>query len=155
MLGLSHRSTNEVTTGWGSVQRKPNGNRLVMPGAGSVTERTWSHEEQGALEQIGSQHDLNLHTVLTLLGDGAVDVHINNTAGWLAVPARVLTYTLGGYPVLKKWLSYRETEVMGRPLHGEEMLHSAKTVRRVTEILCMGPALDSVHALARESAVEL
>ncbi|WP_222298582.1 type ISP restriction/modification enzyme [Rhizobium leguminosarum] len=154
-LGLPHGSTNEVTVGWGSVQRKPNGTRLVMPGVGSVTERPWSDEEREALELIGSRHNLDLDTVLTLLGGGAVDVHINSAAGWLAVPAKVWTYTLGGYPVLKKWLSYRETEVMGRPLRGEEMLHFAKTVRRITEILCMGPALDSVHALARESAVEL
>ncbi|WP_246720514.1 type ISP restriction/modification enzyme [Rhizobium lentis] len=154
-LGLPHGSTNEVTVGWGSVQRKPNGTRLVMPGAGSVTERPWSDEEREALALIGSRHNLDLDTVLTLLGSGAVDVHINSAAGWLAVPAKVWSYTLGGYPVLKKWLSYRETEVMGRPLRGEEMLHFAKTVRRITEILCMGPALDAVHALARESAVEL
>ena len=154
-LGLPHGSTNEVTVGWGSVQRKPNGTRLVMPGAGSVTERPWSDEEREALALIGSRHNLDLDTVLTLLGSGAVDVHINSAAGWSAVPAKVWSYTLGGYPVLKKWLSYRETEVMGRPLRGEEMLHFAKTVRRITEILCMGPALDAVHALARESAVEL
>ena len=62
-------------------------------------------------------------------------------------------YTLGGYQVLKKWLSYREATVLGRALTGEEALHFAKTARRITEILCMGPALDAAHSKARNCAV--
>jgi hypothetical protein len=31
------------------------------------------------------------------------------------VPSRVWAYTLGGYQVIKKWLSYREHDVLGAP----------------------------------------
>lgn len=43
--------------------------------------------------------------------------------------------------------------VLGRALTGEEALHFAKTARRITEVLCMGPALDAAHAEAGECAV--
>jgi hypothetical protein len=69
------------------------------------------------------------------------------------VAANVWAYTLGGYQVLKKWLSYREADVLGRALTGKESLHFAKTARRITEILCCGPALDAAHAKARNCAV--
>ena len=36
------------------------------------------------------------------------------------MPARVWSYTLGGYQVVKKWLSYREKALLGRGLTGEE-----------------------------------
>ncbi len=50
------------------------------------------------------------------LGPAARDVLWSDTAAWTAVPDAVWGYTLGGYPVLKKWLSYRSLAVLGRPL---------------------------------------
>ncbi len=34
--------------------------------------------------------------------------------------ARVWDYTIGGYQVIKKWLSYREHKLLGRPLTTDE-----------------------------------
>ena len=45
----------------------------------------------------------------------------NHIAYWRNVPAAVWTYKLGGYQVLKKWLSYRERKVLGRPLKLDEV----------------------------------
>lgn len=143
----------KLTMGWGSVQTNKNGSRIVMPGDGNTTQRAWTDAERAALSQIAARHDLDLETMLGLIGEQAVDVHINADAKWEGVPKRVWAYTLGGYQVLKKWLSYREAPVLGRALTGEEALHFAKTARRITEILCMGPALDAAHAKARECAV--
>ena len=42
-------------------------------------------------------------------------------------PANVWNYKLGGYQVLKKWLSYREGKVLGRNLHPEEVQHFTDT----------------------------
>ncbi len=56
--------------------------------------------------------------------------------------------------MLKKWLSYREQAVIGRPLLAEEKMEFTRIVRRVTEIVCMGPPLDTVHTLTREGAVD-
>ena len=143
----------KLTMGWGSVQINKNGSRIVMPGTGDTTERAWTDGERDALSQLAVRHDLDLDTLLGLIGTQAVDVHINANAKWEGVPSKVWSYALGGYQVLKKWLSYREAAVLGRPLTGEEALHFAKTARRIAEILCMGPGLDAAHTLARECAV--
>ena len=143
----------EVTAGWGYSQRRENGTRLVMPGGGNVTVRSWTEIERETLSQLAERHDLALDTMLGLIGEQAVDVYINADAKWEAVPTKVWDYTLGGYQVLKKWLSYRDAAVLGRALTGDEALHFTKTARRITEILCMGPALDAAHAKARDCAV--
>ena len=42
---------------------------------------------------------------------------------WHCGPVEIWTYRLGGYQVLKKWLSYRERDILGRWLHPEEVQH--------------------------------
>ena len=49
--------------------------------------------------------------------------------------AAVWRYKLGGYQVLKKWLSYRERPVLGRALRPEEVLYFAEVARRIMKIL--------------------
>ena len=39
------------------------------------------------------------------------------------------------YQVLKKWLSYRERPVLGRPLDPDEVQHFTDTARRTAAIL--------------------
>ena len=57
-------------------------------------------------------------------GEGFVDVHLHATTRWKDVPVAVWNYTLGGYQVLKKWLSYREAVLLGRPRTAAEALDS-------------------------------
>ena len=68
------------------------------------------------------------------------DIWLNGEAFWRNVPAAVWTYRLGGYQVLKKWLSYRERDVLGRELRSEEVQHFADTARRIGAILSMPEA---------------
>ena len=58
-------------------------------------------------------------------------------ACWRNVPAAVWKYKLGGYQILKKWLSYRERGVLGRALTPQEVLELAKIARRISAILIM------------------
>ena len=51
------------------------------------------------------------------------------------MPANVWTYRLGGYQVLKKWLSYREGKVLGRALRADEVQYFSETARRIAAIL--------------------
>ena len=53
------------------------------------------------------------------------------------VPAAVWNYKLGGYQVLKKWLSYREQAILKRPLKPEEVQHFMHTARRIAGILML------------------
>lgn len=58
------------------------------------------------------------------------------------MPAAVWRFTIGGYQVIKKWLSYREVDLLGRPLTTEELTHVRDIVRRLTVLLLLTPALD-------------
>ena len=71
------------------------------------------------------------------LGDTTFDIYLNDRAYWRNVPAAVWHYKLGGYQVLKKWLSYREHKVLARPLHPEEVQHFTNTARRIIAILML------------------
>ena len=51
-------------------------------------------------------------------------------------------YYIGGYQVFKKWLSYREDEVLGRALRPEEAREVTNVARRLATIILLQPALD-------------
>jgi hypothetical protein len=76
---------------------------------------------------------------------GHLDVWLNDEACWAAVPAAVWATTLGGYPVLKKWLSYRAAPVLGRDLTMDEVQEFMRLVRRLAALLALAPALDKVY----------
>jgi hypothetical protein len=97
---------------------------------------------------------VSLDQVLALLGETTFDIHLNADAWWSNVPARVWNYTLGGYQVIKKWLSYREQIVLGRPLKADEAAYVSEMVRRIAAILIMGPRLDANYAASKAAAVE-
>ena len=69
------------------------------------------------------------------LGDATLDIYLNANALWRNVPAAVWNYTLGGYQVLKKWLSYRENKILGRALTSDEVWYFTETARRIAAIL--------------------
>lgn len=59
------------------------------------------------------------------------------------VPLAVWDYFIGGFPVLRKWLSYRDTALIGRPLTDVEVRELANIVRRITMLLLLQPQLDA------------
>ena len=113
-----------LTAGWGHHGV----GEAVMPGQGRAVERPHTPEERAALGDT-----------LPALGSTTFDIHLNAGAFWRNVPAAVWRYKLGGYQVLKKWLSYRERAVLTRPLRPEEVKHFTDTARRIAAILSMPP----------------
>ena len=71
---------------------------------------------------------------VSTLGDKTYDIYLNDRAYWSNVPANVWNYRLGGYQVLKKWLSYRESKVLGRSMKSEEVAHFMDMARRIASI---------------------
>ncbi len=143
----------KLAAGWGSVQ-SAGGGRIVMPGRGLATERAYTDAERAALAAEGKVLGLSLDQMLALLGDKTFDIHINGDAWWSNVPAHVWDYTLGGYQVIKKWLSYREHDVLGRALKPDEAAYVSEMVRRIAAILLMGPTLGASYAASKAAAVE-
>lgn len=141
----------KITAGWG---RAGQGN-TVMPGRGQSRNRPWSDAERFKLASLAAEQSLTLEDSLALLGETCVDVHLNGDAFWSAVPTKAWNYTLGGYQVLKKWLSYRELNLLGRPLRPEEAAYFAQVVRRLSAILLLGPALDANYQAILPTATGL
>lgn len=138
----------ELTAGWGYHGAR----NAVMPGSGHVVEREYTADERAAIAAGALERDLSEGQALALLGETTLDVYLNDVAYWTNVPAGVWEYTLGGYPVVKKWLSYRERDVLGRPLKLEEVRYVTEMVRRIAAILLKGPALDAHYAAVKEDA---
>ena len=111
-----------LTAGWGHFGTGD----AVMPGPGRTVERACTAAERHALGDA-----------VAALGDVTVDVHLNDNARWSNVPAAVWNYKLGGYQVLKKWLSYRESKVLGRNLLPEEVQYFTDAARRIAAILSL------------------
>lgn len=86
----------------------------------------------------------------------ALNIYINDKVYWANVPADVWTMTIGGYPVVKKWLSYREYKVLGRALRMEEIAYVTEVVRRLKALLLLGEPLDqNYRAAAAAPQIEL
>ena len=110
-----------VTAGWGHRGQ----GEAVMPGKGRTVERAYTADERATMGDA-----------LPALGDRTFDIYLSEKAFWRNIPAAVWYYRLGGYQVLKKWLSYREQVVLGRPVNYEEVWYFAHAARRITAISC-------------------
>ena len=111
-----------LTVGWGHFGQ----GEAVMPGQGRVIERPYTSDQRTTLGDTART-----------LGDSTFDIYLNNRAYWRNVPESVWNYKLGGYQVLKKWLSYRERRVLGRNLKPDEVQHFTDTARRIAAILTL------------------
>ena len=115
-----------LTAGWGHFGT----GEAVMPGTGHSAPRNFTALERDTLDNAAD-----------VLGNSTFDIHMNDkmndNARWSNVPAAVWNYKLGGYQVLKKWLSYREHKVLGRNLRPEEVRHFTDTARRIAAILML------------------
>ena len=125
-----------LTAGWGHYGTGD----AVMPGQGRIVEREYTPDERAALGDA-----------IPALGEKTLDVYLNDRAYWRNVPAAIWDYKLGGYQVLKKWLSYRERDVLGRALTPEEVLYFAEMTRRVGGILACVERTESRGFLANST----
>jgi very-short-patch-repair endonuclease len=121
-----------VQAKWGYLQRG-----AVMPGQGTIKMRVPGEGES------------------TALGERTCDVYLNEQACWTNIPERVWDYTIGGYQVIKKWLSYRAYGVLGRALTLDEARELKNIAWRIAAILLLEPALDANYAAVKVATVKL
>ncbi len=128
-----------LSAGWG--YRTKTG--VIMPGSGRVKICDSYTPEQ--CTEMGAQ-------AAQMLGP-PIDVALNDIASWQSVPSNVWEYRIGGYQVVKKWLSYREEPVLGRPLTKDEAREVTNMVRRLAAIILMTDELNANYSVVRDSAV--
>lgn len=63
-------------------------------------------------------------------------------------------YTIGGYQVIKKWLSYRELELLGRPLTPDEAREVMNIARCIAAIVLLEPALDANYQTVKQDTYQ-
>lgn len=139
-----------LTKNWGYRNKAG----AIMPGGGKTIERDYTAEEKQAIERGAERLGLPIEDALTQLGERTCDVYLNDIAYWRNVPRRVWNYTIGGYQVIKKWLSYREIELLGRPLTTDEAREVMNIVRRIAAIILVAQALDLNYQSVKNAIYE-
>jgi hypothetical protein len=141
-----------VTAAWGTRQairgyvRMSHGRLIVRP----YTLRERQERIAGALA-------LGLHpgAAYAAWGDDTRDIYLNDHVYWENIPARIWEHTIGGYPVLKKWLSYRCLTTLNRALRPDEAAYFTQTARRLAAIRLLESRLNRNYALNRDAALTL
>ncbi len=128
-----------VTARWGIAGK----GGICMPSTGKLTERDYTADELSAIEEHAITLGMTRDEAVALLGKTCFDVYLNEVAYWRCVPSAVWRYTIGGYQVIKKWLSYRERALLGRDLKADEARYVTEMVRRIAGLVLMGPELDA------------
>ena len=128
----------DLTARWGIAGK----GGITMPSNGRVERRPFTDDEKAAPGETG----------VALLGPDTVDVYLNDRAYWRNVPIRVWKYTLGGYQVLEKWLSYREKALLDRGLTIDEVRYVQHVARRIAALVLLGPELDANYARVKAAA---
>ena len=86
-------------------------------------------------------------------GERTGDLYISDEVFFANVPEVVWKYELGGYPVLKKWLGYRQAGRRDdKPLSVEERSWFKAVVQRIAALLATNTRLDELYSAAAEDA---
>ncbi|MBV8868772.1 MAG: hypothetical protein JOY65_05065 [Acetobacteraceae bacterium] len=128
-----------VTAGWGRAGKES----AVMPGRGRITSCDYAAGEEATAARAA------------LLGPRTNDIFLNADAFWRNVPDAVWGFTIGGYQVLKKWLSYRERPLLGRALTPGEVRYARDVARRLAALRLMSPELDANYRACAAAHVPL
>ncbi len=140
----------DVTAGWGHGGK----GGVTMPGKGRMIPRDYIAAERAAIEQGASELGLTPELAFVHLGEQTCDVYLNGNAYWRGVPLKVWEYTIGGYQVMKKWLSYRERELLGRALTLDEVREVTNMARRIAAILLLKSALDETYQVVKANCYD-
>jgi hypothetical protein len=128
-----------LTAGWGILQPK-----AVMPGPGRYDIRSQTFAECETL--TADERDV--------LGEQVLDIYLNSSAVWRGVPAAAWDYKIGGFQVLRKWLSYRDKRVLGRDLTPAEARTFSDIARRLTVLALLTPKLDQNYLLSTNKSYD-
>jgi hypothetical protein len=137
----------ELKAGWGYGGKEG----VTMPGKGKAVKRDYTPDELAAIREGAQAQGLTPEQALEHLGETTLDIYLNEAAYWGNIPEKVWKYYIGGYQVIKKWLSYREKTLLGRSLTPEEVDEVTHMARRLGAIVLMQPALNTNYRAIKES----
>ncbi len=108
---------------------------------GKAITRDYTPEELTAIQEGAGALKPTPEQAFEHLGATTCDIYLNEVAYWRNIPAKVWADHIGGYQVIKKWLSYRERDLLGCPLSMEEVREVMNMARRLAALVLMGASL--------------
>ncbi len=129
----------KMEAGWGHAGK----DGVTMPGRGKLFRHERSAKERTELAQGLTALGISEEVAMARLGAAVVDVYLNDRCAWTNVPEKVWEFYIGGYQVMKKWLSYREHSFLKRPLTLGEAEEVQAMARRLTALCLLQPDLDA------------
>lgn len=138
----------DLRANWGYAGR----DGVIMPAKGRAEERDYTAAERDALVRGAAALGLSAEQTFALLGESTFDAYLNDVAWWSNLPANVWNYHIGGYQVIKKWLSYRERDLLGRAMSLDEVDYVSQMARRIAAVLLLGPTLDNNYRRVKAAA---
>jgi len=139
-----------LTAGWGYAGK----DGATMPGKGKSVEREYNEAELKAIGTEAAARGRSRDDVRRLLGAGTFDIFLNDRAYWRNIPANVWNFHIGGYQVIKKWLSYREQDLLGRALTPDEVREVTNMARRIAALVLLQPELDANYQRVKNYAYD-
>jgi Type ISP C-terminal specificity domain/N-6 DNA Methylase len=127
---------------------------VVMPARGKLENRQYDPAETAAIDAEAESRAIPASEARRLFGETTLDIYLNGVAFWRNIPLNVWEYRIGGYQVIKKWLSYREYEILGRSLKPEEAREVTNIARRIAAIILLQPKLDENYRKVKEAAFD-
>ena len=110
----------------------------------------WGHAGKGGVTMPGRGKTQRSEITEPLNPDASsLDVFLNAETCWRNIPVPVWEFTIGGYQVIQKWLSYREKPLLGRGLTPDEVRHITDTARRLAALIALQPTLDDNYRAAK------
>lgn len=133
----------KIQAHWGILQK----DGTVMPGRGKMASRPFTEAEATALDAT------------TVTRGSALDIYLNESTYWACIPEAVWNFKIGGFQVLKKWLSYREhgdgtPGLLGRSLTIDEARTFSDLARRLAVVVSLGNDLDASYSAIKGSAIQ-
>lgn len=125
-----------------AVFRRADGKSADIAGGDLELTAGWGHGGKGGVTMPGRGK-------IADQGNGMLDIFLNERTCWRNVPQAVWDFTIGGYQVIKKWLSYREKELLKRSLTTDEVRYVTEMARRLAALLALQPALDANYHAAK------
>ncbi|NLE53569.1 MAG: DNA methyltransferase, partial [Lentisphaerae bacterium] len=118
-----------------AVFTRPDGKPVNLAAGDLDLTAGWGHAGKGGVTMPGKG---KLHNN----DDGTCDVFLNDVTCWQNIPTAVWEYCIGGYQVIKKWLSYREKTLLGRGLTIDEVRYVTDMARRIAALVDLHVSLD-------------
>ena len=147
-LGAVQGMNLALKAGWGYLAKGK-----VQAGKGKIAIRKWDIEERKIFRKVFSSEGIIEERGFELLGK-ATDIYLNEKNYWKGIPENALEYKIGRHPVIKKWLSYREKEIIGRDLNLSEVEHFTEMVQHITALILMRDRLDRNYEECCDNAYE-